>query len=457
MGYPLEPNVSDKDTVQPGRILLASEHCLCDPVSGAAISACELLALLQDRGWSVSALTGDKLDVLPNSSASPTLPAGSSVRRLGGPDADPDRLALHHLDWRGVPASVVRPSPQSGVGPHARDVRLAALPFLLDAAMTRERPDLLLTYGGGWCSRAILRCARKHGVPAVFWLRNTLYERPDLFQNVVTAIVPSQHTARHYREKFSPAPHLTVLYPSILRERVYCPVRQPKYLTFVSPMLEKGALFVARLVSELSRLRPDIEVLIVEGRGALRVLEDSGLTVLGSGSVRVQGRTDDPRQYLAVTRVLMVPSVWEEPFGRGVVEAMVNGIPVVASDRGGLPEVVGTGGLTLPLPSRLVPGAMVLPTAAEVKPWIDAIVRLWDDEQGYKELSRSAVASAARFDPDVLADHASRVFAGFAQPPRSAPESGLELFTDTGHPDPVAAASYWADLRGQAADLLQAD
>ncbi len=48
-----------------------------------------------------------------------------------------------------------------------------------------------------------------------------------------------------------------------------------------------------------------------------------------------------PRRFLRLSRIVLVPSLWPEPFGRVAVEAMANGIPVLASATGGLREIVG--------------------------------------------------------------------------------------------------------------------
>ena len=47
-----------------------------------------------------------------------------------------------------------------------------------------------------------------------------------------------------------------------------------------------------------------------------------------------------------------------------------NGIRVIGSDRGGTPETLGDAGI-------------VVPTADEVAPRVEAILRLWDDPQEY--------------------------------------------------------------------------
>ena len=46
------------------------------------------------------------------------------------------------------------------------------------------------------------------------------------------------------------------------------------------------------------------------------------------------------RYYYAVADVVVVPSLWAEPFGKVIVEAMSVSVPVVASHRGGIPEIL---------------------------------------------------------------------------------------------------------------------
>lgn len=57
-------------------------------------------------------------------------------------------------------------------------------------------------------------------------------------------------------------------------------------------------------------------------------------------NVRMLGRTAT-RRFLALSKVVVVPSRWPEPFGRVAVEAMANGIPTLVSRDGGLAEIVG--------------------------------------------------------------------------------------------------------------------
>jgi hypothetical protein len=112
--------------------------------------------------------------------------------------------------------------------------------------------------------------------------------------------------------------------------------------------------------------------------------------------------TTDPRQFWSLTKIALVPSLWWENQPLVVIEAMINGIPVIGSDRGGTPETAGNGGEILPLPGRLTPITKIVPEAHEVEPWVEAVIRLWDDQALYTERSRLARKEAERWRPERL-------------------------------------------------------
>jgi len=53
-------------------------------------------------------------------------------------------------------------------------------------------------------------------------------------------------------------------------------------------------------------------------------------------------------QRLNEARILVVPSLWNEPFGIVALEGIACGLAVVGSAGGGLPEAIGPCGLTFP-------------------------------------------------------------------------------------------------------------
>ena len=86
--------------------------------------------------------------------------------------------------------------------------------------------------------------------------------------------------------------------------------------------------------------------------------------------------------------MLLVPSLWEETWGRVVSEAQFSGIPVLASDSGGLPESVGPGGVLL---RRDDPAEL----------WADHLRRIWGDTADYREMREATLIHAGRPELDV--------------------------------------------------------
>jgi glycosyltransferase involved in cell wall biosynthesis len=114
------------------------------------------------------------------------------------------------------------------------------------------------------------------------------------------------------------------------------PVRHFGYIGRVTP--EKG---IDRLLDGLLTLPPERWKLLIAGTGPDSYLEHLRNRCAGL-PVEFLGYVPDSQFYSAVD-VVVVPSIWEEPQPRAVLEAFGHGLTVIASARGGIPEIVRPG------------------------------------------------------------------------------------------------------------------
>jgi glycosyltransferase involved in cell wall biosynthesis len=189
----------------------------------------------------------------------------------------------------------------------------------------------------------------------------------------------------------------------ILPQDVVAEQREPVFVTFVNPSYEKGVVFVARLAEELGTRRPDVPMLVIETRATAGTLvavgQAGGFDLRRHANLMTAPGVALPRDIFAPTRVLIAPSVWDEPWGRVAAEALFNGVPPVVSDRGGLAEAACGGGFVLPLPKSLTAQSRVPPPAQVVEPWLEMILSLCDDETAYAQAVERARAAAGALSP----------------------------------------------------------
>ena len=299
-------------------------------------------------------------------------------------------------------------------GEHAASPREGGLFLdLTGQVLNRFRPQVLLTYGGHPVSLQLMRRARTTGIAVVFHLHNFSYNDRRGFNDVSTVIFPSEYSRRHFQRKIGLDG--TVIPDPIRLDWVVADNPQPKYVTFINPQPDKGATVFARIALELNRRRPDIPLLVVEGRGTSDTLAHLGVDLSGLTNLNRMANTPDPRDFYQVTRAILMPSLWRESLGRVPIEAMANEIPVLASDRGALPETLGDAGFVFTIPERCTPSSGVVPTAQEVAPWVAVIERLWDDpafEASHRERAR---LEARRWNGDALAERYEALLSGVGQ------------------------------------------
>ncbi len=396
------------------RLFFVSFACYLDDASGAAVACRALMEALGRRGFSVEVLSGPVLERavevdLPSWLAARGLPVdiqGADSWDVGALGSRPTSPLHLHLILGGVPIRLLVGStlPHAPSGHECRQFLR-----LFEEARARGRPDVVISYGGGPLTREVFRSAKARGAVTVFSLHNLRYQDPAPFTDVDAVLVASRLAAEHYRSALGL--RCTVLPNLVDVARARAPDRQPTYAVFVNPTVEKGVAVFARIALELGRRRPDIPFLVVESKGTEADVAACGLDLRVHGNVFFHGHTNDPRRFWRLARICLLPSLVSENQPLVAIEAMLNGVPVIGSNRGGIPETLGSAGLIIPVPDRLSPASLIVPTAEETVPWVEAILALWDSPEFYAERVRLASNEANRWAPETLEPLYERFFA----------------------------------------------
>lgn len=394
------------------RLMFCSWHAYLDSSSGAALSTRDLFEDLTAQGWDCRVVCGPKNDFEDARSPAEILSEqGLGYHRercapVGGPGYE-----LLHYQMNGVPISQYLPQ---GYHPRPQPEQAEVKEFLdvLGRAWAKYRPDVVLTYGGSPVGPVLLRGAKAAGVRVVFSLHNFAYKSATWLGEADVVRVPTPFAARRYRELMGLEAQ-AVPWPWGPARSV-APSVQGRYVTFVNPQPVKGSAVFARIVKEMSTRRPEIPFLVVEGRGGVSRLQGVQPDLSGLTNLHGMHATPRPSEFYAQSKVVLMPSVWEETFGRVAVEAIANGIPVLASRRGALPETLGGAGFLFDLPARCLEDHRQPPSAEEVRPWLETLERLFDDPDFHASASLNCFKRAGYWHPDRLRLDVEHFFCGVA-------------------------------------------
>lgn len=111
----------------------------------------------------------------------------------------------------------------------------------------------------------------------------------------------------------------------------------PRHFLYVGRLTEgKGVPVLLKAYTQLRKRRNQPKLLLI-GNGKLSI------------AYRSEGIEHIPymkhsliKKYMRKSYAVIVPSIWEEPFGRVALESLCEGVPVIGSDRGALPEIIGS-------------------------------------------------------------------------------------------------------------------
>jgi len=168
------------------------------------------------------------------------------------------------------------------------------------------------------------------------------------------------------------------IYPFIDLKSIKSKEYKREYITFIKPDILKGA----KIFIDIAKRLKDKKFLCV---GKLPSFFEYKKDFLSLKNVKYIEWSNNMAEIYSQTKILLAPSIWPEPFGRVCVEAMVNGIPCIVSNRGGLPEVIGDAGITIN-------------NIFNIKSWTKAINILNENRQLYQAFSKKSKQRAKKFD-----------------------------------------------------------
>jgi glycosyltransferase involved in cell wall biosynthesis len=196
-------------------------------------------------------------------------------------------------------------------------------------------------------------------------------------------------------------------------------------VNMINPCAVKGLPIFLETAARL----PETEFGVVPGWGTT-VSDRRALERLPN--VRFLRNAPNIDEVLARTRVLLMPSLWYEGFGLIVMESMLRGIPVVASDAGGLVEAKQGTGYVIPVNTieryepvfdeHAMPRPVVRPN--DPAPWVAALRELFTDTAAYRHESQASRMAAQRFVGGIDAANMERYLTTLAVREDRRPDGG---------------------------------
>ena len=364
------------------RLLWANPFCLLDTSSGASMSVRQMLHQLIGKGVEIRILGATNFD--HENGTKRFADNWEKVKETKGNIINvKDEKLIHQL-------VKTRNTDRRKMSVLESDVFLSSYIKILD----EYKPDLVWFYGGGVLDRHIPYEARIRKIPSAAYLVNENYKSKDWCKDVDLIVTDTQSTSDFYKNSYGFVPKPVGKF--IPESEYLAKTHERKNILFINPSIEKGAALVATLAMTMEKTRPDIRFNVVQSRGDWEKIVRATAKTWGEernklDNVDVIPHTDDMRKVYESARILLVPSLWYESGARVIVEAMMNGIPVFATDRGGSPELMKGTGILIKLDEKIYKSPYTkLPKRDLLQPLIKKIEEYFDNQELYMKQSQQA-------------------------------------------------------------------
>jgi glycosyltransferase involved in cell wall biosynthesis len=378
------------------KFLFFSPHALADSSSGAAKSAQTLFHELTSLGHQCLVVTGTLVDGQNHlfDQVPPLAPVDTYV--ISGTDV---KIPLRRVMFQDVEHLILgSKATQAGA---LMAYEEAVLTTLFLSSFEHFQPDVVVTYGGFTSNYFAGQYAMANGRKSVLYATSNTYIKQSDFVHV--GIISSLSNALSKNIAKVTDRSIVTIPPMINRADVSCGSRKPEFITFINPQLDKGLTLATAIALESLRRKKPYKFLFVESRGTqASALRDCPELAQCSNVVFAQN-TANVRAIYDVTRVLLFPSLWFETAGMVAIEANMNGIPVLACNVGGIPEMLDGAGYLFDPPAAMQTDWTSAPPAEFLEQWLSVLDQLHDDPAELASAVKRAQAADQRYNLPALA------------------------------------------------------
>lgn len=228
------------------------------------------------------------------------------------------------------------------------------------------------------------------------WNRDTA--STEMARNAASVVAIGHHMAGYIQEHLGR--DAVVIHPPLYGQPPYNQFGRfgSGFVLMINPCAVKGISIFLDLAARF----PGIEFAALNGWGTTAA-DRAALERLPN--TRLLKNVPDIEEVLEQARLLLMPSVWYEGFGLIAMEAMLRGLPVIASNSGGLMEAKAGTGFVVPVrpveryertfDDTLMPKAIVPPQ--DLEPWAAALHTLLTNESAYWREARQSRDAGLRF------------------------------------------------------------
>lgn len=242
-------------------------------------------------------------------------------------------------------------------------------------------PDIIFTQMEG--ALEVINLANKYQIPVIYFV----YDVEELAIGTLKSIGKTSYVfvvfLSEYAQKY--LKHYTkcrskVIYQPLENQIINNDPWSNEYVTMINPVKEKGGEIIYQIISS----SPETKFQLVEG---WTTFANIPYPFAKLPNVKLDKRQNNLKEVYDRTRILLMPSIWNEGFGRVIIEAGIYGIPTIASNRGGIKEAVGNGGI-------------IINNYQDINEWIKNLNKL-RDKRMYSLLSSNARKHAKKFSLNI--------------------------------------------------------